>query len=65
MYIGVIVSHTVIMAVFEGVKSLSILCTVSYQGPASEFLNIWITHRLGVIEIDQGPYVQSTYIDTR
>ena len=29
--------------------------------PASEFLNIRITQRLGVISIDQEPYVNSIY----
>ena len=59
MCIGVIDSHTVIMAVFVDDVLVASTCEdvtahvekVSYQGH-SEFLNIRITQRLGVIEID-------------
>ena len=74
MYIGVIEFHTVLMAVFVDdillastyedvtvhVKSLfHAQFRIKDMGPASEFLNIRITQRPGVISIDQEPYVNS------
>ena len=86
MYIGVIESHTVLMAVFVDDVLLASTCEdvtvhvkslfhaqfrIRDMGPASEFLNIRITQRPGVISIDQEPYVNSIlakypmYIGTR
>ena len=74
MYIGVIESHTALMGVFVDDILLASTCedvTVHVKslfqaqfrikdiGPASKFLNIRITRRLGVISIDQEPYVNS------
>ena len=74
MYIGVIESHTVLMAVFVDDILLVSTCEdvtvhvkslfhaqfrIKDMGPASEFLNIRITQRPGVISIDQEPYVNS------
>ena len=74
MYICVIDTHTVIMAVYMDdillaspcddvtahVKSLfyAQFCIKDME-PATEFLTIRIAQRPGVIKIDQGPYVQS------
>ena len=86
MYIGVIDLHTVIMAVFMDNLLLESTCRyvtafvkslfqsqfrITGMGPASEFLNIRITQRPGVTEIDQGSYVKfilakyPMYIGTR
>ena len=74
MYIGVIESHTVLMAVFVDDILLASTCAdvtvhvkslfhaqfcIKDMGPASEFLNIRITQWSGVISIDQEPYVNS------
>ena len=86
MYIGVIESHTVLMTVFVDDILLASTCEdvtvhvkslfnaqfrIKDMGPASEFLNIRITQRPGVVSIDQEPYVNSIlakypmYIGTR
>ena len=74
MYIGNIESHTDLMAVFVDDILLASTCEdvtvhvkslfhaqffIKDMGPASEFLNIRITQRPGVISIDQEPYVNS------
>ena len=79
MYIGVIESHTVLMAVFVDdillastcedvtahVKSLfHIQFCIKDMGPVSEFLNIRITQRPGIISIDQEPYVTLYWLST-
>ena len=68
MYIGVIDSRTVIMAVFMDDLRLASTCDnvtahvnflFTNMGPASEFLNIRKTQGVGVTEVDQEPFVQS------
>ena len=74
LYIGVVESHTVLMAVFVDDILLASTCEdvtvhvtslfhsqfrIKDMGPASEFLNIRITQRPGVISIDQEPNVNS------
>ena len=86
MNIGVIDLHTVITPVFVGDILLASTCEdvtahvkslfhaqirIKNIKPASEFLNIRITQRFGMIAIGQGSYVQSIlakyslYIGTR
>ena len=86
MYIAVIDSYTVVMAVYMDDILLASPCDdvtahvkslfyaqfrIKDTGPATEFLNIRIAQRPGVIKIDKGSYVQSviatysTYIGIR